>query len=326
MKLKSVLATSAAAGALLGASAAHADHAYISVFGGWSSSDSDVSVGSFSASATATTTATRQFQGDGSKSFGPPTFSDTYDVSDPFALTIDYYSRQTFSSLVTAEGFIDEADSGFVVGGAVGMDFDDGWRFELEAAYRAFDIGERHVLAGYQSVGSYTYVRYSIAGYVQNVGDTYTTADPYVITGSRSGGTGTAITANANSDGDLTSFSLMANVWYDYQLGNSPVSLIFGGGLGAAKLDLDYHARVTLPANTLGSYTFPSVTTSTRRTADDWVFAWQAGAGLGYEFDGGMMLSAQYRYFSAGDIEVMGQDVGLSSHEALIGLSIPLGN
>lgn len=147
---------------------------------------------------------------------------------------------------------------------------------------------------------------------------TYTINNPFVLYGYKSTGTGpSTITGTATTDGDITAFSLMANVWYDYQLGEGPVSLILGGGLGAAKLDFDYSARISVS----------SITTSTRGTADDWVFAWQAGAGLGFDLGNGMMLSAQYRYFSTGDADIGGgQDASVNAHEALIGLNIPLGN
>jgi opacity protein-like surface antigen len=126
----------------------------------------------------------------------------------------------------------------------------------------------------------------------------------------------TAATALINTSAEAETFALMANLWYDFNIDSSPITPFVGAGIGAAKLSFDYSA----------SYPTYSGSAVSQTGTDDWVFAWQLGAGLGYEFDNGMMLSAQYRYFATGDIEVAGQDVGLNSHEALIGLSIPLGN
>lgn len=110
----------------------------------------------------------------------------------------------------------------------------------------------------------------------------------------------------------------MTNLWYDFDLSDqTPVTPFVGVGIGAAHLDADHSVHVE----------FPSFTATSHTSADDWVFVWQAGAGLGYEFGNGMIISAQCRYFATGDADIGGgQDVSVNAHEALIGLNIPLGN
>jgi opacity protein-like surface antigen len=107
----------------------------------------------------------------------------------------------------------------------------------------------------------------------------------------------------------------MANLWYDYDLGNN-FSAIFGGGLGAAHLNVEYNAA--LP-------TYFGSTAQYRVDDGGWGFAYQVGAGLGYDLGGGMMLSAQYRYFATSDIDVGRTDLSVTSHNFLVGLNIPLG-
>lgn len=56
------------------------------------------------------------------------------------------------------------------------------------------------------------------------------------------------------------------------------------------------------------------------------VFAYQFGAGLGYEFDNGLRLTAQYRYFATGEADFgrAGQ-LSVESSDVLLGVSFPLG-
>lgn len=56
------------------------------------------------------------------------------------------------------------------------------------------------------------------------------------------------------------------------------------------------------------------------------VFAYQFGAGLGYEFDNGLRLTAQYRYFATGEADFgRAGEVSVESSDVLLGVSFPLG-
>ena len=49
----------------------------------------------------------------------------------------------------------------------------------------------------------------------------------------------------ALSDGEVSAFSLMANVWYDIDLGNSPITPFLGAGVGMAKVDVEHRGAMT---------------------------------------------------------------------------------
>jgi OmpA-OmpF porin, OOP family len=94
-------------------------------------------------------------------------------------------------------------------------------------------------------------------------------------------GPGSAPTSLNSSS--LRTMSLMANVWYDVDLGNwAPY---FGGGVGMQNSELE-------------------ITTSTsRRKADDDTLAYQVGAGLAYWFGNQTALSLDYRFVTSEDPE-----------------------
>jgi len=259
----------------------------------------------------------------------------------------------------------DDFDSGFVVGAALGQEFADGWRGELEIAYRAVDISgggkfNRRINGHlYQSVLFTNANNYLYAAYNAGNGGFYTTAGfatgkivvgPSLTLATKLSGlpvstvTATAFkqaektalgtipylalkfpnagstTGNFSSDGEAQVWSLMANLWYDFDfMGLNPdgVNTFFGGGVGVAQLDLEYNASMgTYFGGTIGY------------GLDDggMGFAYQLGAGIGFDMGNGMLLSAQYRWFGTSDIDLGSTDMRVESHNALVGLQIPLGN
>lgn len=60
--------------------------------------------------------------------------------------------------------------------------------------------------------------------------------------------------------------------------------------------------------------------------ASDWVFAWQAGAGAGFELDGGTTPRIGYRHMSAGEASLADDPVafeaGLDAHIFEVGARI----
>jgi len=260
----------------------------------------------------------------------------------------------------------DDFDSGFVIGAALGQDFGSNWRGELELAYRRADVSgggnfSRRIDGTlYQEISFPYATNYIYVGYNAGNGGLYTTGGfasgtnlavgPYTIGGTLTGlpvSTGSATTfvkaatipgygpipyktiafpvngttaGNFSSDGDVQVWSLMANLWYDFDfMGLNPdgVRTFFGGGVGVAQLDLEYNASMgTYFGGTIGY------------GLDDsgMGFAYQLGAGIGFDMGNGMMLSAQYRWFGTSDIDVGATDLRVESHNALIGLSVPFGN
>lgn len=364
MKLRSKLAISTAAIALMSASSAQASDLYLSLFGGISTFDDDLTLRQSRSTSSVSGKhllsnitlgsglLTTSFQTGYSTYIytGSPSGFSTYITIFSTSRTIGNY-RTTGKLFGTTTNFQnsafnwrDDFSNGFVVGGAFGMDFGDGWRGELELAYRSNDVDSggnfrrmnTGVLSQFSYVAtatrkSYRYA-YSISSvlytntFTYNVGVGTATGTTTILAGSSYGlgpykgtGTTTPLTGSAtgrfSSGGEANTWSIMANLWYDFDLGNNFFTT-FGGGIGAAHLDLEYNASMA---------TYFSGTASYRLDDSGWGFAYQVGAGLGYELGGGMTLSAQYRYFGTTDIDVGNTDLAVQSHNFLVGLNIPLG-
>ena len=111
--------------------------------------------------------------------------------------------------------------------------------------------------------------------------------------------------------GDVEMLGLMANGYFDFDVGSN-MALYVGGGVGAAI------GWVTLGAPTLGSVS------SGGKTA----FAYQGIAGGSVDVGGGTELFLEYRYFGTTDFSFFGSGVSIeadySSHAVAVGLRIPL--
>ncbi len=167
-----------------------------------------------------------------------------------------------------------DADTGFVIGGAVGLNLSNmmsGLRVEIEAAYRENQID-----------GAWT----------------SNTGPPGVSTGTL--------------DIDHSTFSVLANAWYDFPLGN--VAPYIGGGVGWAETELDGHYL----GGTTGPFNF-----------SDSGFAWQLGAGINFDVSPNVKLGVGYRYFKGPDVTVGSvlvgnsatSDVDAGQHAALVSLT-----
>jgi len=374
LDLKSVLTGSAATIALVAASSANASGYYIGLFGGISSMEDSFTV----TTATSSTSTTSSTSGGGLNFLGfvgattasslsiSGTKGPTWDTAqNPLVDTAGTIGTTTgatglygigFSTLrysvtnaarsttfgASSVGF----DDGWIVGAAIGWDFGNGWRSELEAAYRSHDVDSSAINGsfsraytgyafGYNSVlyMTYTYTRLTYVGVntVTKTGTfTYTNAfSSSSTTGSFSTGTSGA-GRNGNVDGDLETWSFMFNVWYDFDFGDSPIKPFVGAGIGFAhaSLDFDMTTAGSLPTSGYGFFGSGGYGYRGNGESTDWGFAYQLGAGLGYDLGNGMTLSAQYRYFNTGamDLSLADQiEVNLESHNILVGLNVPLG-
>lgn len=286
MKLKLLLASGAAAIALASAQSANANGYYVGIFGGWATFNDDLNF-STSGSYLATTTGSITILG--------------YNY---------VYTTVTFASY--GASWSDDFDNGWVIGAALGYDFGTGLRSELEFAYRSFDIDSGiNVSAGY-----YGYYGIPYVAYPTGAGTTFTgVVGPYT----------TAASANfsGNSSGDVSVWSLMMNLWYDFDMGG-PIMPFIGGGVGVAQMNVDYSAVVTVTFTTVPTYGTTTAVVKYAADGDDFVFAYQFGGGLAYEFAGGAVLSAQYRYFGTTDADVGSSSIKAESHNFLLGLAFPL--
>ncbi|MCE9521357.1 MAG: outer membrane beta-barrel protein [Alphaproteobacteria bacterium] len=158
-----------------------------------------------------------------------------------------------FSSGTAAISF--DNDTGFVLGGAVGTSLDKwakGLRVELEASYRRNDLG----------------------------GSWFTDADSPPVTD----------TSGGPIDGNMSTFAIMTNVWYDIDI-NSKIKPYVGGGVGWARVNAD----------TALIYTFCNggtcTGTNTNTNVENSGFAWQLGVGFNYEVAPDVDVGLGYRYF-----------------------------
>jgi len=321
LQFKAFLTTSVAVGALLVGQPAFAT-SYVSIFGGATNPKVDGVPISSREGLTIQDTSHRYRYYFGTFSYSNP--PSTYFVARYYSRYVSY--RSFVATFYTASSFSDtQIENGFVLGAAIGSDIRPNMRAELEVAFRHARLGGDENVNGIAyktNLGTltFTYLFGKVYHYSTASATTHTAISGliYVRTNQTNSSRTTRNTNfEASSSGEATSFSIMSNFWFDFEFSETlPIASFVGGGVGVSHLDIQHSASIDVL-----DYRYSFETQS-----DDWVFAWQVGAGLGYEFESGMMLSAQYRYFATGDIGVGGQDFGLSSHEALIGMSFPLGN
>ena len=94
-------------------------------------------------------------------------------------------------------------------------------------------------------------------------------------------------------DADLTTLSLMANGYYDFETG-SALKPFIGAGIGFANHDFE--------------------------DVDDTVFAYQFTLGAAYAVNETMDLDCAYRYFATADPDLDGIDADYGSHNISVGL------
>jgi len=119
-----------------------------------------------------------------------------------------------------------------------------------------------------------------------------------------------ALGTTTSADGDMTSLALMLNGYYDFE-NSSSVTPYLMGGLGFARVEAN---DLVLSAFEVGS-------------ADDMVFAYQLGAGIGFKVSNEVTLDLAYRYFATSDPEfdVVGggtTEMEYGSHNIIFGVRV----
>ncbi len=167
----------------------------------------------------------------------------------------------------TSVGWDTEFDTGYAISGALGRRFDF-FRAELEVAYQANDV-DTHTgvnVADGLALGAED-AGVLISGLDTNLG---VTVSDLV----------------ADGQGQIDTIFVMANLYYDFDLGG-PLKPYVGGGAGVGFVDVDYS---------------PSATAIIQDDAT--AFAYQAMAGVTYEVGPATELFAGYRFRSTTDVEV----------------------
>ena len=232
------------------------------------------------------------------------------------SLQTDFLKGNTGSTTKTTADYFSgdfnfDSDTGYVLGAAIGYQWDNGLTLEVEAAYRR---------NGLDFVGTGT--KFETTHFFTSGGS------PHSTKGTKSN----QDTLLINSDGHVEATSLMANVWYEFELSNTQWKPFIGGGIGMAWADMNAFGTKT---------TFHSLSDTDPNTdafaieGDGSGFAWQLGAGIGYEFDPGKQLTLEYRYFNGPEIddfavnadervEDQPGDYDYDSHNVMIGMKFGL--
>ena len=107
--------------------------------------------------------------------------------------------------------------------------------------------------------------------------------------------------------GDLKLLGVMANIWFDIDTGSAVLPYL-GGGVGLGHITLDSRSRAQL-----GEVSIRQVVPESSASA----FAFQAGAGLGYEIGVGVTFSLGYRLYGTTEAELPWNAVDTDKDEVL---------
>jgi opacity protein-like surface antigen len=241
--------------------------------------------------------------------FGGANFlqSQTMSGHDHTRTTASYYTAISDQSLETA------FKTGFVLGGNAGIEWGDGLRTELELAFRQNNSGKHAHLRTHYHAQFFTYARTDDGGYAYTEGGSKIT---------------TLGTIDKINEGDVPSnirmraWSLMANAWYDFDLG-LPITPYVGGGIGLAQVKI---------SGDLGRFTSSGVALQRLFEKNDSVFAWQIGAGASMPIADHVKAFVDYRYFAADGAQLQlepGFNGGrikadFNSHSLMVGLRFDL--
>ncbi len=240
MNTKQKLSMSVGAAALLATLSPAQAGAYVSIFGGWNILGNDVGSRAGSGLASVVTSKSHSTTGAG-------THTDIVTF--------------TFATNFLNSGA--KARDGFLLGASVGGDLShwmSGLRGEFEVALRRNDLGRaQHNATPTTTVDTKTIVH---------------------VTGTYPVTTTLQATAAVSSSGSARTFSLMANVWYDFDMGSSFKPYV-GGGVGYAMNEVK-HGLVL--------------------NGNEGAFAWQLGGGINYSIGDKTSVGLGYRYMDAGSV------------------------
>jgi opacity protein-like surface antigen len=111
--------------------------------------------------------------------------------------------------------------------------------------------------------------------------------------------------ASFDMDGDVSVLSLMANGYYDFDLGG--VELYATAGVGVAQVSMDNIGEDG------DDYSYD---------ASETTLAYQVGAGLATPIADNVKLDLRYRYFATTDFTVLGSNMNVDSHSVLLGVRV----
>lgn len=186
-------------------------------------------------------------------------------------------------------------DSGIAALGAIGCDYGN-YRLEAEIGYQKNNVNSQ--------INSHNGIAYTHP------------SDAVGTSGSR-----------YEMKGDVSVMSLLANGYYDFQLG-SRFELYATAGAGVAQISLhDVNQTGNWNANGNGYLFVPF--TNPGYTGNETTLAWQVGAGIAAPISDNIMLDLRYRYFATTDCtlsdygwDTNSSNINVSSHSVLLGLRV----
>ncbi|AWW74121.1 hypothetical protein CD351_06730 [Erythrobacter sp. KY5] len=155
--------------------------------------------------------------------------------------------------------WVTDFDDGYTIAGQVGYAFENGIRIEAEGVYSRYDVGShRDLQIGGANIGG-----------VDSAILTRTAASPTNAT------VGEVL---ADGRGDVRTYGLFANVYYDFETGSNFRPYV-GAGIGYQMIDVDYQPSGLAVADD-----------------DDGAITYQLMAGASFEVSSGVELFGQYTY------------------------------
>jgi len=197
------------------------------------------------------------------------------------------FTRTTTSLTLQSDQSLDASfKTGFVVGGNAGIEWGNGLRTEVELAFRQNDSHSRaHLKTHY----SYGFITTTTTG----EGESSHTFRTHVTRDSQSN----EVPANIR----MRAWSLMANAWYDFDLG-LPITPYVGGGVGLAMVKISGSlGRTNLAYTSDGDPAPRTLSVEHLYEKNDTVFAWQLGVGASMPITDTVKAFVDYRYFAADD-------------------------
>jgi opacity protein-like surface antigen len=105
--------------------------------------------------------------------------------------------------------------------------------------------------------------------------------------------------------GDMSIVSLLANGYYDI-INDTPITPFLSAGIGFSSVERSAFV----------------VNNTDIQNADDTVFAYQIGGGVGYEINETVTIFAKYRYFGTADVDFNGESFSIASHNFMFGARV----
>lgn len=187
-----------------------------------------------------------------------------------------------------------DIDNGFVIGAAIGAEYDGGFSVELEVASRQNDVAGS-ITTQYDWLRTYEVRVYYNTFVFTMPSYSMITLLHFSLTASNVTGSTPFHTSGLYTElsGDVSSFSIMANAWYEIDT-ESGVNPYIGGGIGYANVKLDLGSGMDF---------------------EDGSVAYQFGLGIRCDITESLSMSLELRHFEVPGVDLSDSDYNLEDFE-----------